>query len=182
MKTYHITPPQYNFIVDDWNDIIDHNIVNISGNTYEEMCDDYSDKCKIDCVIGIPHDLEFYLNQFKMVPNIWHQYYFGRLETITRMINDNIIDKNKKHNISELFVPQEIKFYNYIDFIVSVTTNNAVYNGIKLKKYHVLGLQESQWFNEDEINNSQPTAEICETIEHNLKSFDLFIEEKRNVG
>lgn len=180
MLVYHYSPSSLFSFVNPYNDNFDMDISNITGDSYEEICDNYITLLSKDVTIGIPHNLDYYTRQFKMVPNKWHQYYFGRLETIVRMINDGVINKNKKHNISELYLPQEIKFYNNISFINSVTTNNAVYNGIKLRKYFVLGLQETDLFDE-EINDIEVNENILNCVIHNLDIFDLYIE-SRNVG
>lgn len=179
MQVLHYRPSALESFVEPYNDKFDLNIFNIYGNSYEELCDNYRSLVTQNVTIGIPHNLNFYLEQFKVVPNIWHRYYFGRLETIVRMLNDGVIDKNKKHNISELYLPQEIKFYNHIDCITSVTTNNAVYHGIGLKKYHTLGLQESEYFNEI-IYDVNITEEMLEAIIHNLDIFDLYIEDRND--
>ena len=77
----------------------------------------------------------------------------GRVALLSNLVNDNIININKKHHLLGVSLPQEGLFYKSgtlfkFNWIYSVDTSNPVVHGIK-------SINESKYPNhkENSINN-----------------------------
>jgi len=110
----------------------------VQGKTYAELVKCYA---TLDQEIGvdklaISFDYSYYLKLFPH-PNKWVSYMMGRVMTLTQLMNDGIINKDKPHHLLGCAHPREFSFYQSSEFkwIETLDTSSPIVHGIKRIRY-----------------------------------------------
>ena len=110
----------------------------MQGKTYGELVKCY---VALDQEIGvdklaISFDYSYYLKAFPH-PNKWVSYMMGRVITLTQLMNDGIINKDKPHHLLGCAHPREFSFYQSPQYhwIETLDTSSPIVHGIKRVRY-----------------------------------------------
>jgi hypothetical protein len=99
-------------------------------------------------------------------------YTLGRVQTLTRMLTDEIINKDKPHHLLGCALPIEFFFYrdgfNWID---TIDTSSPIVHGLCDIVYEPGGIINKQSIKLVDLINSIPTPEQVEKINWNLSVF-----------
>ena len=151
----------------------------VQGKTYGELVRCYiamDKELKVE-KIAISFDYSYYLTVFPH-PNKWVSYMMGRIMTLTRMLNDGIINKNKPHHLLGCAHPREFSFYQGPEFkwIESLDTSSPIVHGIKKVAY---GDKIGTWQKEStklvDLLYVIPDAKQEEFIAYNVDMFKSFV-------
>ena len=115
-----------------YSDLPGKTIVVVQGKTYEDLvqCYDY-----LDTVIGvdklaISFDYSYYLEVCPH-PNKWMGYALGRVQTLTRLLNDGVINTKKPHHLLGCALPIEFMFYRQgFEWLESLDTSNPIVHAL----------------------------------------------------
>lgn len=163
--TYYIIPDSlenkdktielFNTFINNYKDLPGKTIAVAQGKTYEDFCDCYSYLVdKVD-KIAIPFDFNFLIELFDTkyphykehdLVNPLIKFSMGRGILIDKMIDEGIINKNKKHHLLGCFLASEFSSYrdnSKYEFIDSLDTSNPVVAGLKLQRY--MQLSDKTW-------------------------------------
>jgi hypothetical protein len=150
----------------------------VQGKTYDELIECYA---YLDSVINvdklaISFDYSLYLNVCPH-PNKWMGYAMGRVQTLSRLYKDGIINKNKPHHLLGCALPIEFLFYRNKDFswLESLDTSNPVVHGLLDIYYEPGGLLEKQSIKLVDLLGAKPKQEQLRKIEHNIELFRAFV-------
>jgi hypothetical protein len=66
----------------------------------------------------------------------------GRVYTISKLYNDDVINKYDRVHLLGCAVPQEFIYYKDMPFIETIDTSNPIMAGIEFNKYNVWGLDK----------------------------------------
>jgi hypothetical protein len=95
----------------------------------------------------------------------------GRIDTINKMHNINIIHNNDRIHLLGCSVPQEFGYHKDSSYIESIDTSNPVMAAIQGLKYDALGLEVKPTSNMNECFE-MPLSEIdIELLNYNVKQF-----------
>jgi hypothetical protein len=114
----------------------------VHGSTYNEMVtcynymNEHADKIAINFINPI-----FELLGDPDSENIWYKMMTGRINFINRLLDDNIINKEKKHHLLGATLPQEFQSYKGYEWIESLDTSNPIVHAIEGVKYTKKGLK-----------------------------------------
>ena len=148
------------------------------GQTYHQLVSCYNFFKKDDRVkkIGISFNHPFYQEDYAaQCHNKYQAMVKGRQATISRMINENIINDKKPHHLLGCGLPQEFAFYKDIFWIDSLDTSNPVLHGIKNIRY--LPVESEYWGLEDKDPLKMYTImnddvnDKWDDIEYNIEKF-----------
>jgi len=86
--------------------------------------------------LAISFDYSYYLKLFPH-PNKWVSYMMGRVMTLTQLMNDGIINKDKPHHLLGCAHPREFSFYQGSEYnwIETLDTSSPIVHGIKRVRY-----------------------------------------------
>lgn len=180
--TYYIIPDclnNYQKTIDNLNNFINKypnlpgkRIGVVQGRTYEDICYCYNEMDKYCDKIAISFDYDLYL---EMIPeegmNIWQRWCLGRQKLIEMLVNDNIINVNKKHHLLGIALPQELKSYYKYNWIDSVDTSNPIVHGLYNIKYNNGELSEKKSTKLVDLIHTEVNNEQLKCIKHNIKQF-----------
>jgi len=107
---------------------------------------------------GYPGD-----NQYEKMLN-------GRQDTISKMIEEGIINTDKPHHLLGCGLPQEFKAYKNYSWIDSIDTSNPVIHGIKGIWYDAQGLMNKESVKLYTLMN-EDVSSAWGAIEYNIKTF-----------
>lgn len=146
----------------------------IQGKSYSDLvqCYTYMDKIIEVDKIAISFDYSYYLEAFPS-PNKWMSYALGRVQTLTRLMNDGIINKDKPHHLLGCALPIEFMFYrNGFEWIETIDTSNPVVHALLGIGYNPGGLVDKKTIKlVDLIHSPCPDPARYETLKHNLSYF-----------
>ena len=95
----------------------------------------------------------------------------GRIDTINKMHNINVIHDNDRIHLLGCSVPQEFGYHKDSSYIESIDTSNPVMAAIQGLKYDALGLEVKPTANMNECFE-MPLSEIdIELLNYNVKQF-----------
>jgi len=148
----------------------------VQGKNYNELiqCYQYMDEVvKVD-KIAISFDYSHYLNLCPH-PNKWVGYTLGRAQTLTHLLKDGIINKNKPHHLLGCALPIEFMFYRCgFDWIETIDTSSPIVHGLLGVKYEFGGLVNKQSIKLVDLIHTVPDPEQIKNIEYNLQLFRTF--------
>lgn len=154
---------------------VDKNIRSIGvvqGKSYDELvqCYQYMDEVIGTDKIAISFDYSYYSN---ICPhqNKWMGFVNGRINFITRMLKDGVINKSKPHHLLGCALPIEFLFYRCFDWIETVDTSSPVVHGLLGISYEPGGLVNKQSIKLVDLIHATPSPSQVKIIEHNTNLF-----------
>ena len=150
----------------------------VQGKSYEDLvqCYDY-----LDCIIGvdkiaISFDYSYYLEVCPH-PNKWMGYALGRVQTLTRLLNDGVINTKKPHHLLGCALPIEFMFYRQgFEWLESLDTSNPIVHAIMGFGYEPGGLDAKKSIKLVELlNTPEPSVATMHTIRHNIQYFRSYV-------
>ena len=150
----------------------------VQGKTYEDLvqCYDY-----LDTVIGvdklaISFDYSYYLEVCPH-PNKWMGYALGRVQTLTRLLHDGVINTEKPHHLLGCALPIEFMFYRKeFKWLESLDTSNPIVHALLGIGYEPGGLDAKKSLKLIELlNTPEPSVATMHTIKHNILYFRSFV-------
>lgn len=163
--------------VEKYPDLPGRKIAVVQGKSYEElvMCYQYHDKTLNVDKLAISFDYSYYLKEVPH-PNKWMGYTLGRVNTLTRLLNDGIINKDKPHHLLGCALPIEFMFYRCnFDWIETIDTSSPIVHGLLNIGYEPGGIVNKQSIKLVDLIHSVPTDEQMEKINHNLGRFRSYV-------
>lgn len=145
----------------------------VQGKTYEElvMCYQYMDTSINVDKIAISFDYSYY-QQAVPHPNKWMAFALGRAQTLIRLQNDGIINKDKPHHLLGCALPIEFFFYREgFDWIETIDTSSPIVHGLLDIVYEPGSLVNKQSIKLVDLIHSVPTPEQVDKINWNLSVF-----------
>lgn len=148
----------------------------VQGKSYEELvqCYQYMDDVIGVDKIAISFDYSYYLEVCPH-PNKWMGYTLGRAQTLTRMLKDGIINKDKPHHLLGCALPVEFFFYREgFDWIETIDTSSPIVHGLLDIVYEPGGIVNKQSIKLVDLIHTTPTSEQVEKINWNISVFRSF--------
>jgi len=148
----------------------------VQGKSYEDLvnCYQYLDTVINVDKLAISFDYSYYL-KICPHPNKWMGYTLGRIQTLTRLQEDGIINKDKPHHLLGCSLPIEFLFYREgFDWIDTIDTSNPIVHGLLNINYEPGGLVTKQSIKLVDLLKIIPVQIQRERIEHNVKYFKSF--------
>jgi hypothetical protein len=148
----------------------------VQGKTYEDLllCYKTLDQLGVD-KIAISFDYSYY-REVCNHPNKWMAFTLGRVQTLTRMLNEGIINKNKPHHLLGCALPIEFLFYREgFEWIETMDTSSPVVHGLLNILYEPGGLVNKQSIKLVDLLHSNPTPEQIKLIEANVTLFRSYV-------
>lgn len=106
----------------------------VQGATLEEAVECYRQIVEDNLTdrVAISFDYSFY-QESSLHPNPWLRYAHGRIEFISMLLNEDLIDPTKKHHLLGCAFPWEYGYYSSPDFsfINSADTSSPVVHGLE---------------------------------------------------
>lgn len=104
----------------------------VQGKNYAELVKCYTCMDLHVDKIAISFDYSYYQTVFPH-PNKWVSFMMGRVMTLTKMMNDGIINVEKPHHLLGCAHPREFSFYTSSEYkwIESLDTSSPVVHGMK---------------------------------------------------
>lgn len=149
----------------------------VQGKSYEELvqCYQYLDEVIGVDKLAISFDYSYYL-EICPHPNKWMGFTNGRVQTLSRLLKDGIINKNKPHHLLGCALPIEFLFYREgFDWIETIDTSSPIVHGLLNVIYEPGGLVSKQSIKLVDLINSNPTTEQIEKIAANLAYFRSYV-------
>lgn len=155
------------------------NIGVVQGKNYGELvkCYTFMDQAADVDKIAISFDYSYYQEVFPH-PNKWVSFMMGRVITLTRLMNDGIINKNKPHHLLGCAHPREFSFYQGPEFnwIDTLDTSSPIVHGIKKVRYSdKIGTWSKESTKLVDLLDSVPDAEQEQIIAYNLEKFKSYV-------
>lgn len=149
----------------------------VQGKTYEQIIQCYKfldKKIKVD-KIAFSFDYSYYL-QTNNHPNKWMAYVLGRIELLTRLLNEGLINKDKPHHLLGCALPIEFMFYREgFEWIETIDTSSPIVHGLRGIRYDHCGLLSKESVKLVELLHAQPTFDQMKDIGHNINIFRSFV-------
>lgn len=150
----------------------------VQGKNYGELVKCYTafDRMGVD-KIAISFDYSYYAEVFPH-PNKWVAFMMGRVLTLTRMMNEGVINKKKPHHLLGCAHPREFSFYTHPDFnwIETLDTSSPIVHGLKRVRYSD---NIGNWVKEKtklvDLLDSDPDSTYLEDIYYNIKHFKSYL-------
>ena len=150
----------------------------VQGKSYEDLvqCYDYLDNVIGVDKIAISFDYSYYLEVCPH-PNKWMGYALGRVQTLTRLLNDGIINTKKPHHLLGCALPIEFMFYREgFKWLDSLDTSNPIVHALLDFGYEPGGLVSKKSIKLIELlNTPEPSVATMHTINHNIKYFRSYV-------
>lgn len=148
----------------------------VQGKDYDElvMCYQELDKLGVD-KLAISFDYSYYTGLCNH-PNKWMSFALGRVQTLTRMLNEGIINKDKPHHLLGCSLPIEFLFYREgFEWIETMDTSNPVVHGLLHSLYEPGGLVDKQSIKLVDLLHTVPDHEQMSFIETNINYFRSYV-------
>ena len=150
----------------------------VQGKSYEDLvqCYDYLDNIIGVDKIAISFDYSYYLEVCPH-PNKWMGYALGRVQTLTRLLNDGVINTKKPHHLLGCALPIEFMFYREgFEWLDSLDTSNPIVHALLDFGYEPGGLVSKKSIKLIELlNTPEPSVAAMYTINHNIKYFRSYV-------
>ena len=150
----------------------------VQGKSYEDLvqCYDYLDNVIGVDKIAISFDYSYYLEVCPH-PNKWMGYALGRVQTLTRLLNDGVINTKKPHHLLGCALPIEFMFYREgFKWLDSLDTSNPIVHALLDFGYEPGGLVSKKSIKLIELlNTPEPSVATMHTINHNIKYFRSYV-------
>ena len=167
------TIDSFDAFVEKYPDLPGKRIAVAQGSTYEELVECYEYMAyhhKVDKVA-----LSFNHPFFQDIgsKNRYFNMMNGRQYTLAKMLEENVINKNKPHHLLGCGLPQEFDHYKGYNWIDSLDTSNPVMHGIKNIRYFDYGLDNKESLKMFTIMDDNVLAS-WDDIAYNIKKFKEF--------
>ena len=119
-----------------------------------------------------------YYNDLFPHPNKFVGKMMGRIATIHRLWDMEIITPTDKIHLLGCALPQEFAYYKKLmglGIIESLDTSNPIIHGLKGIKYEHYGLKEKDSTKIDQLEEIKLTSDVLYDINHNLIKFKQFL-------
>jgi hypothetical protein len=150
----------------------------VQGKSYEDLvqCYDYMDNVIGVDKIAISFDYSYYLEVCPH-PNKWMGYALGRVQTLTRLLNDGVINTKKPHHLLGCALPIEFMFYRKgFEWLESLDTSSPIVHALLGIGYEPGGLDSKKSLKLIELlNTPEPSVATMHTIDHNIKYFRSYV-------
>lgn len=155
-----------------------HMIGVVQGMNYEECAHLYmwlDRELGPEDKIALSFDSTWYELAFPY-PNKLVSWCFGRVFFINKLMQDGIINKERKHHLLGCSLPMEFKFYRSKGhgFIDSVDTSNPVAAGLTSTAYGTCGLSTKPRGKMCDMMDVEVSQDSWETVQYNIDKFDSF--------
>ena len=161
-----------------YSDLPGNTIGVVQGKSYADLvqCYDYLDNVISVDKIAISFDYSYYLEVCPH-PNKWVGYALGRVQTLTRLLNDGVINTKKPHHLLGCALPIEFMFYRQgFEWLESLDTSNPIVHAILDLGYEPGGLDAKKSIKLIELlNTPEPSVATMHTIRHNIKYFRSYV-------
>ena len=150
----------------------------MQGKNYSDlvMCYNFLDKLINVDKIAISFDLPFYYLSVCPHPNKWMGCTLGRVQTIIKMLNEGIINTNKRHHLLGCSLPAEFMFYrNGFEWIETIDTSSPVVHGLLNIRYEPGGLVNKQTIKLVDLLGAQPDEDTKNIIMFNIQCFRSYV-------
>lgn len=149
----------------------------VQGKTYHDLVQCYqymNDIIGVD-KIAISFDYSYYLDICPH-PNKWMSYVMGRVQTLSRMLHEGIINENKPHHLLGCALPIEFFFYRKgFDWIETIDTSSPIVHGLCDTVYEPGGIVDKQSIKLVDLIHTTPTIEQVDKINWNLSVFRSYV-------
>lgn len=148
----------------------------VQGKTYDDLvlCYKTLDQLGVD-KLAISFDYSYYSNICNH-PNKWMSFTLGRVQTLSRMLNEGIINKSKPHHLLGCSLPIEFLFYREgFEWVETMDTSSPVVHGLLNTLYEPGGLVNKQSIKLVDLLHSNPTPEQLSLIEANVSLFRSYV-------
>jgi len=150
----------------------------VQGKSYADLvqCYDYLDNIIGVDKIAISFDYSYYLEVCPH-PNKWMGYALGRVQTLTRLLNDGVINTKKPHHLLGCALPIEFMFYREgFEWLESLDTSSPIVHALLDFGYEPGGLVSKKSIKLIELlNTPEPTVAAMHTIRHNIQYFRSYV-------
>jgi len=155
----------------------------VQGKSYEDIvqCYDYLDTVIGVDKIAISFDYSYYL-EICPHPVKWMGYTLGRVQTLTRLLKDGVINTEKPHHLLGCALPIEFMFYRQsfkrqeFKWLDSLDTSNPIVHGLLGIGYEPCGLDSKKSLKLIELlNTPEPSVEIMDMVLHNIQLFRSYV-------
>jgi hypothetical protein len=150
----------------------------VQGKSYEDIvqCYEYLDNVIGVDKIAISFDYSYYLEVCPH-PNKWMGYALGRVQTLTRLLQDGVINTKKPHHLLGCALPIEFMFYRQgFEWLESLDTSNPIVHALLGLGYEPGGLDAKKSIKLIELlNTPEPSVATMHTIKHNILYFRSFV-------
>ena len=150
----------------------------VQGKSYEDLvqCYDYLDNVINVDKIAISFDYSYYLEVCPH-PNKWMGYALGRVQTLTKLLNDGVINTEKPHHLLGCALPIEFMFYRKgFEWLESLDTSNPIVHALLDVGYEPGGLDSKKSLKLIELlNTPEPSVATMHTIKHNIQYFRSYV-------
>ena len=149
----------------------------VQGKSYEDLvnCYQYLDKVIDVDKIAISFDYSYYL-ELCPHPNKWMAYAMGRVQTLSRLSEDGIINEAKPHHLLGCALPIEFLFYREgFDWIESLDTSNPVVHALRDITYEYGGLVSKQSVKLVDLLHTVPDDEQIAYMDWNIELFRNYV-------
>ncbi len=148
----------------------------VQGKNYRDLvtCYEELDILGVD-KIAFSFDYSYYEDLYKH-PNKWMSFTLGRVQTLTRMLNEGIINKDKPHHLLGCSLPIEFLFYRQgFEWIETMDTSSPVVHGLLNTLYEPGGLVDKQSIKLVDLLYSVPDHEQMSFIQANINYFRSYV-------
>lgn len=150
----------------------------VQGKSYHDLihCYDYMDQVIGVDKIAISFDYSYYLEVCPH-PNKWMGYALGRVQTLTRLLKDGVINTKKPHHLLGCALPIEFMFYREgFEWLESLDTSNPIVHALLGIGYEPGGLDSKKSLKLIELlNTPEPSVATMHTIKHNIQYFRSYV-------
>ena len=161
-----------------YSDLPGNTIGVVQGKSYLDLvqCYDYLDNVINVDKIAISFDYSYYLEVCPH-PNKWMGYALGRVQTLTRLLKDGVINTKKPHHLLGCALPIEFMFYRQgFEWLESLDTSNPIVHALLGVGYEPGGLDSKKSLKLIELlNTSEPSVATMHTIKHNIQYFRSYV-------
>lgn len=146
----------------------------VQGKDYEDLvkCYRYLDEeINVD-KIAISFDYSYYLKVCPH-PNKWMGFANGRVQTLSTLLEKEIINTKKPHHLLGCALPIEFMFYrdSKFDWIDTLDTSNPIVHGLLDIKYEPGGLLDKQSIKLVDLLHADPNGDQLRAIYGNIMMF-----------
>lgn len=150
----------------------------VQGKSYGELVKCYTafDRWGVD-KIAISFDYSYYTEVFPH-PNKWVAFMMGRVLTLTRMLNDGVINTKKPHHLLGCAHPREFSFYTgpQFDWIETLDTSSPIVHGLKEIIYsNKIGTWEKEKTKLVDLLDATPSERQYSIIQYNIADFKDYL-------
>jgi hypothetical protein len=150
----------------------------VQGKSYADLvqCYEYLDKVIGVDKIAISFDYSYYLDVCPH-PNKWMGYALGRVQTLTNLLNDGVINTEKPHHLLGCALPIEFMFYREkFKWLESLDTSNPIVHALLGVGYEPGGLVNKKSLKLIELlDTPEPSIATMHSIRHNIQYFRSYV-------